>query len=313
MASLIILLALGAVAYFVIQSSYRKLQSNPDPYPFDVVSQPLNGTEEIITTEDGTKLYTLTMGSGAKTVLLAHGYGINMNEWNVIADKLLALGYKLIAFDQRGHGKSTIGSKGISSVAMAHDYKTLIEHFQLKDAILVGHSMGTFVGIAFLTTYPDIAKKHLKAAVLISPFAGEVFEGSPQSRIQIQLIKYGIMKPIVNSDMLGAVLFGATLYGDNPSPAGVKKFLQDYRANDQSKLVPILEAFGNESFYNQLNKVSIPITLICGRKDKTTPPWHTEKLAQGIPNATTVWIDGAGHVLNWESPDRVVQAIQAIT
>jgi non-heme chloroperoxidase len=121
------------------------------------------------------------------------------------------------------------------------------------------------------------------------------------------------MKPIVNSDMLGAVLFGATLYGDNPSPAGVKKFLQDYRANDQSKLVPILEAFGNESFYNQLNKVSIPITLICGRKDKTTPPWHTEKLAQGIPNATTVWIDGAGHVLNWESPDRVVQAIQAIT
>jgi pimeloyl-ACP methyl ester carboxylesterase len=312
MAFLIILLALGVLAYFAIQSSYAKLQANPDPYPFEVVSQPLKGTQEIVSNDDGTKLYTLSMGNGTKTVLLAHGYGISMNEWNIIADKLLALGYKVIAFDQRGHGKSTIGSKGISSASMAHDYKTLIEHFQLKDAILVGHSMGTFVGIAFMTTYPEIAKKHLKAAVLLSPFAGEVFVGSPQSRIQILLIKQGIMKPIVNSDLLGAVLFGATLYGDNPSPAGVKTFLQEYRANDQSKLVAILEAFGNESFYNQLNKVSIPVTVICGRKDKTTPPWHTEKLAQDIPNANAIWIDGAGHVLNWESPDRVVQAIQSL-
>ncbi len=303
--ALVVLLTIG------VQFSYRNLKSRNDPLSYEVVSQPLKGTEEIVTTADGTKLWTVTMGSGARTVFMAHGYGITSREWNVIADKLLAQGYKLIAFDQRGHGKSTIGSQGISSAAMASDTKTLLEHFNLKDIILLAHSMGTFLSITFLLTYPDVAQR-LKAAVLMSSFAGDIFNGSPQSRLQITLINLGLMKYILGSQSMGAVLFGATLFGDNPSYAGVRVFLEDIRSNDLTKLVPILQAFGHENNYSKVASISVPITVICGRKDKTTPPWHTEKLASTIPNARVAWIEGAGHVLNWESPDVVVEAVKAV-
>ncbi len=195
---------------------------------------------------------------------------------------------------------------------MAADYKALMAHFNLKDAVLLAHSMGTFLSIVFMTTYPESARQHLKAAVLMSPFAGDVYKGAPQSRLQIALIKSGIMQRIVGSEVLGAVLFGATLFGDQPSPAGVKVFLEEFRSNDQGTILPILEAFGAESYYDRLHTIPIPVTVICGRKDRTTPPWHTEKLAATIPSARAVWVDGAGHLLNWEAPDVVVDAVKAV-
>jgi pimeloyl-ACP methyl ester carboxylesterase len=310
MGLLIFLAGLAALIVAGVRYSYRQLQAKSDPYPLSVLSQPLRGEEAIVTTDDGTRLYTVMMGSGDTTVLLAHGVSVTMREWNVIADKLVALGYRVIAFDQRGHGKTTIGSQGISSAAMAADYKALLEHFSLKNAILLAHSMGTFLSILFMITYPESARQHLKAAVLMSPFAGDVYKGAPQSRLQIGLIRSGVMQRIVGSEVLGAVLFGTTLYGDQPSPAGVKVFLEEFRSNDQRKLIPIFEAFGAESYYDRLHTIPIPVTLICGRKDRTTPPWHTEKLAANIPDARVVWVEGAGHLLNWEAPDVVVEAVK---
>lgn len=309
MSWIVILALLIGFLIVYVDWAYKRLQAQPDPLPYETLRQPLRGREETVTSHDGTQLWTVTMGDGSETVLLAHGYGVTSREWNVIAEQLVVEGYRVIAFDQRGHGKSTVGNQGISSHAMAGDYRTLIEHFGLDGAVLVGHSMGTFVSMVFLLTYPEVAKR-LRAAVLLSPFAGDVFHGSPQSRIQIYLIRFGLMQAIVGSEGTGAVLFGSTLYGDRPSPAGVRVFLEDFRSNNQSVLVPILEAFGNENYYDRVSEIKLPVTLICGRKDRTTPPWHAQQLAARIPDSHTIWVEGAGHLLNWEAPEVVVDAIR---
>lgn len=75
---------------------------------------------------------------------------------------LVKAGYRVIVFDQRGHGQSTIGSSGVGSRPMAEDYRAIVEHFDVKDAVLVGHSMGGFLAQVFLLTLPEVAKKHLK-------------------------------------------------------------------------------------------------------------------------------------------------------
>ena len=79
------------------------------------LSKAIEGKEETIEMPDGTQIHTISSGSGATTVLLAHGYGFSHIEWNIIVEELNQLGYKTIVFDQRGHGKSTIGKDGISS------------------------------------------------------------------------------------------------------------------------------------------------------------------------------------------------------
>jgi len=59
-------------------------------------------------------------------------------------NELVKSGFRVIAFDQRGHHKSTIGKEGISSKTMVNDYKTVLEYFDVKDGILVGHSIRGF-------------------------------------------------------------------------------------------------------------------------------------------------------------------------
>jgi pimeloyl-ACP methyl ester carboxylesterase len=112
---------------------------------------PLEGTERFIERPDGTSLRTISMGSGDRTAFLAHGYGFTADEWNVVAPRLVDQGFTVIAFDQRGHGRSTIGTDGIGSQQMASDYGAVLEAYDVQQGVLVGHSMGGFLSIAFLT------------------------------------------------------------------------------------------------------------------------------------------------------------------
>ncbi|MFM8240723.1 MAG: alpha/beta fold hydrolase [Actinomycetota bacterium] len=53
--------------------------------------------------------------------------------------------------------------------------------------------------------------------------------------------------------------------------------------------------------------------MLCGNKDATTPPWQSERLAEGIPGAQAWWVPRAGHMLNWEAPDAIVEAISELS
>ena len=72
-------------------------------------------------------------------------------------DKLLDHGHRVIAFDPRGHRRSTIGSAGIGSESMAADDAAVLEHFDVRDGVLVGHSTGGFIAIRALVEHPELA------------------------------------------------------------------------------------------------------------------------------------------------------------
>jgi non-heme chloroperoxidase len=108
------------------------------------------------------------------------------------------------------------------------------------------------------------------------------------------------------------LLFGASLFGDHPTLAEVQLFVEIFRQQAHGKLVPILRAFHQEDRYEQLRQIKLPTVVICGRKDRTTPPWHAQRMADAISNARLVWVDHAGHALNWEAPASLVEVIKEL-
>lgn len=281
-------------------------------YPAGSLSQAVGGTERMIHSPDGTALYTLSIGEGSRTVVLAHGYGIDLNEWNMMIPKLVARGSRVITFDQRGHGKSGIGRLGIGSDAMAADYKAIFEEYDLRGATLVGHSMGGFLTMKTLLTYPELMQSRIKDCVLMATFAGDINRNNFQNRLQLPLIKSGILIKLLGIATVGKA-FGKSLLGDDPDDEVIRVFVELFKAQNHKALVPILEAFANENYYDQVHKITIPCTVLIGEKDPTTPPFHSNDLARLIPNARKVVIPKKGHGINWEAPDSVVEAILTVS
>ena len=113
-------------------------------------------------------------------------------------DELLGRGDRVIAFDQRGHGRSTIGSAGIGSETMAADDAAVLDHFDVHDGVLVGYSMGGFVAIRAVLDHPEMAQR-LRGFVLFATWAGRILDGAPQNRLQIPLLEYGIFQRLMRT------------------------------------------------------------------------------------------------------------------
>jgi non-heme chloroperoxidase len=272
--------------------------------------RPLAAAERVITTDDGTRLSTVSMGSGTP-VVLAHGFAIDMHEWNVIAEDLVRRGFRVIAFDQRGHGRSDIGSQGVGSRQMVDDYLAILRDYDVTGGVLVGHSMGGFLAIRALVEQPTALARHLRGCVLMATFAGDVNRKNFQNRVQIPMIQSGVMGKMIRSNAAAAFL-AKSVMGDEKHPQMMDAFIDTFRRTDLQQLVPILTAFVKEDRYGELGNISLPCRIVVGEKDKTTPPFHTDWLHEGIKGSTLRRIPGKGHMLNWEAPEILVEEIVAL-
>ncbi len=271
-------------------------------------AKPLEGEEQFLDCQDGTRLRTVTLGSGEQTVVLAHGFASGADAWNVMAPKLADQGFRVIAFDQRGHGQSTIGNTGAGTAQMVTDYEAVFEAFDLDNAILVGHSMGGFLAIAFMLDGLDTVTSRVGSLVLMATFAGDVNRQNPQNKFQIPLIRSGVLQRLMRFDAVGNA-FTKSLIGDGYEREMAGGFVPTFQAADHPNLIPVLQAMVDESRYDRLDQITVPCTVIVGDKDKTTPPFHTADLHAGITGSKLVTLPGVGHGPNWEAPDAVVAAI----
>ena len=273
-------------------------------------ASPLAGEEKQIPSYDGGSIATVSAGEGP-TVVLAHGFGVDRDEWNVVAAMLVDQGFRVVAFDQRGHGRTTAGRDGISSAAMARDYVTVLESYDVRDGVLGTHSMGGFVGIRFLLDNADVARERLRGALLLATFAGDVNRDNAQNRLQIPLIRTGVLPFLVRTDVVGKP-FARTIMGAKGNDAMVAAFLRMFRAQDFGPLVPILRAMVEENRYPRLGEIDLPVAIMVGTDDRTTPGFHTDELHAGIPGSTLERIPDVGHMVVWEDPDVVVAALRCL-
>ena len=301
---------IGVVGWWAARAKVAAIERNPDLFPRDHLAREPQGEEVLISRPDGTVLRALVAGEGPP-VVFAHGYTATLGDWTIVWDELVARGYRIIAFDQRGHGRSTLGSAGIGSEPMAADYAAILEHFDVRDGVLVGHSMGGFVAIRAVLDHPDLAQR-LHGLVLLATLAGRIFDGAQQNRLPMLLWKIGVTQRLVRT-RTGGVLFGAFYCGKRPSPAMISVFRESIvqHLDDHGPLLPIMHAIAREDRYPRLAEITVPTVVMVGSADRATPPSHSRRLAAGVPGARLVTVPDAGHLLNWEGSDALVEVVES--
>ena len=132
------------------------------------------------------EIYYEDHGAGQPVVLI-HGYPLSGRAWDKQVPVLLEAGHRVITYDRRGFGKSSQPASGYDYDTFAADLNTLLEHLDLRDAVLAGHSMGTGEVTRYLGRY---GSARVAKGVLISPIppyllqAGDNPDGVPQSLVR---------------------------------------------------------------------------------------------------------------------------------
>lgn len=265
------------------------------------------GVTTFIERGDGTRLRCISAGDGA-TVVLTHGIFNELRCFNLIYQNLIERGFRIILFDQRGHGASTIGTDGLGSRQMAGDYKAVLEHFQVTDGVLVGHSMGAFLSVVLAEHHPKVVRGRLRAMLFISGHAGIVAKGSLQNRLQIPLIRIGLMPAILSSKWLGRV-FVRTLFGKVAREEYVEATRLILGGQNIKEMIPLVDFQVQEDHYPKLGSIDVETVVLCGELDRTCPRWHSEQLGAQIPSARNVWLPDIGHAVVYEAPETIEREI----
>jgi len=298
--------AVGA-AHYLATVLAKELAERPELHPIEKLLADPPGDQAIIEREEGTRLSTWSAGTGP-TVVLAHGLLLDGTSWSTLAHRLVDLGFRVVTFDQRGHGRSRAGTAGVGAEQMAEDYRAVIDHHEVTDGVLVGHSMGTFLAIKYLLDHPDHANRRLKGAVLVAPLAGKAAHRAPQNKIQIPMLRSGLMRRMLNTRTYGWLLTDSTM--SDASPAMLEAVRAVMASTDHEGVLPILDALVEESLYERLDEISMPVRVICGTADRTTPDFHSRDIVNGVQDGSLTSVNGAGHMLMWESADEVIKEIQ---
>src|SRR3989454_2093179 len=266
-----------------------------------------------ITTSDGTEIYYKDWGKGP-VVTFSHGWPLNSDAWDGQMLFLAQHGYRVVAHDRRGHGRSSQVSSGNDMNGYADDLAALIEALDLNEATLVGHSTGGGEVARYIGRYGTrrVAKAVLIAAVpplMLKTAANpeglpiELFDGLRASLAKDRSQFYKEL----------AVLF----YGANRPGAKVSQGLLDqfWTWSMQSGLKNAYEsvkAFSETDFTEDLKKIDVPTLVLHGEDDQIVPVRDSAvKSARLIKGAKAIFYPGAPHGLTATHQDQVNRELLA--
>jgi non-heme chloroperoxidase len=257
------------------------------------------------------ELYYEDHGSGPPVVLI-HGYPLSGRAWDKQLPVLLDAGRRVIIYDRRGFGKSSQPAVGYDYDTFASDLAALMDSLDLKDAIIVGHSMGTGEVTRYLGTH---GSARVAKGVLVSPIppfllqAGDNPEGLP-----------------------GSLFEGFVKEAEADVPAWMKGFVDNFYNFDQlrGKLVSdqawessfdlalAMSAIAavacittwETDFRADLAKIDVPMLVIQGDADRVLPYEKTGKRLPGlIEDMELVTIEGGPHGIPWTHSSQVNDAL----
>lgn len=110
----------------------------------------------------------------ASVVVLPHGWTNSHEVWLPVTRRLHEQGYRVVLYDQRGHGESTRGTAPLSIDTLAHDFAQVLQELDVRDAVLAGHSMGGITIMSLAAYQPDVLRERARATVLVSTSAQSV-------------------------------------------------------------------------------------------------------------------------------------------
>lgn len=244
-------------------------------------------------------LYYECHGSGREVVILIPAFSMDVRMWTPQIGPL-ARWARVIAYDTRGHGRSSAPVEAHSSV---DDLAALMDELNVDAAHLVGLSNGARIALDFALVHPTRARSLVLASPGVSGFTGGDFS---------------YMGPVITAVRAGdyakaAELWAATplmhIPNDTAAAALVRTISLDnqklwtFRTNPERPLTP--PAIG------RLGEVRIPVMVIAGERDLPDLRRLADSVGRGIPGASMVVIPGVGHMVNLAAPNEFNRAVES--
>src|ERR1700742_4291311 len=254
---------------------------------------------------NGLKTFVATGGrefdASQPTIVLLHGAGFDHTTWALHSRWFAHHGYGVLAPDLPGHGRSS-GAPLPTIAEMADWTAALLEAAGVAKARLVGHSMGSLIAIETAARHPakvsGLSLIGTAATMTVGPAllkAAEANDPDPIDMVSIWGLGF-------SAELGGSLAPGLWMH------SGAQRVLQQCRPGVLFNDLSACNAY--QGALDAAAKVTVPVTLILGERDMMTPAKAGKALAAAMPNARTIVMPGAGHMMMVERPDELLAALQ---
>jgi 3-oxoadipate enol-lactonase len=244
-------------------------------------------------------LHYVERGQG-NPVILIHGFPFDHTIWDRVAG-FLEPHARLILPDLRGFGLSPAPEGVYSMRLMAEDIAALMDRLDLRKAVLVGHSMGGYVSLAFAQVYPD----RLAGLALVTSHSGADSSERRQGRLRLaERVRRKGVKAVVEANL--------ERYSPN---AQVRELTGELILRSSAKsVIAALKGMAERPDYSDLlPQLKMPCVIVAGSEDVIVSAEKAREMVQMLSRGWLVEIPGGGHMPMFEAPDLVSAAIQDLT
>jgi non-heme chloroperoxidase len=262
-----------------------------------------------ITTKDGNQIFYKDWGDkSAQPIVFSHGWPLSADDWDGQMLFFLQQGYRVIAHDRRGHGRSSQIATGHDMDHYADDLAAVTEHLDLRRAIHVGHSTGGGEVAHYIARH---GSKRVAKAVLISAVAPLMLKtasnpgGLPMSVFDGIRAGVAANRPQFYKDLT------IPFYGFNRPGAKISEGLREHwwmqgmTGSVQAHYLGV-KAFSETDFTDDLKKIDVPTLVMHGTDDQIVPYQDTGALsAKLVRNATLKLYDGYPHGMCATNPEEI--------
>lgn len=261
-----------------------------------------------ILTSDGTRIYYKDWGSGP-TVVFSHGWPLSSDAWESQMFYLVSQGYRCVAHDRRGHGRSDQPSEGNEMDTYADDLHALLTALDLHDVTLVGHSTGGGEVTRYVGRHGSARVRQL---VLVGAIPPVMVQGpSNPDGLPLQVFDQFRERYLQNRadfflEIARGPFFGFNRPGATVSEGLIQSWWLQGMMSGHKNAYECIKAFSETDFTEDLKRVDIPTLIIHGDDDQIVPIHASAQRAVDlVKDARLLVYEGGTHALADTSKDRL--------
>ena len=261
-----------------------------------------------ITTTDGTEVFYKDWGSG-QPIVFSHGWPLSADDWDAQLLFFLNHGYRVIAHDRRGHGRSAQTGDGHDMDHYADDLAALTAHLDLKDAIHVGHSTGGGEVAHYLGRHGEsrVAKAALISAVpplMVKTPANP--RGLPKEVFDDLQAQLAANRAQFYRDVAAGPFYGYNRPGAKASEAVIQNWWRQGMMGGAKAHYDGIVAFSQTDFTEDLKKITVPVLVMHSEDDQIVPYIAAGPLSANLlKNATMKTYKGFPHGMPTTEADTI--------
>ncbi len=225
-------------------------------------------------------------------VVLGGALGTDLRMWEPQVEPLVAAGFRVVRYDQRGHGRSPAPDGPYTLDELGEDLVALLDSLRLARVSLVGLSLGGMTGMWLARHHP--ARLDRLVLCCTSAELGPVSMWTERARAARESGLDGLADAAVGRWLTPA--------GRAANPALAAWLHEMFSGQDAEGYASCCTAIQTMSIVDSLGSVAAPVLVIAGAQDQATPPDHARRIAEEIPDARLEIVDGAAHLGNLERP-----------